>query len=78
MTDSIRSFAELTDRRVLDVEPKRLEIVTLSRSRTPREMVGAYNATVPAETLALINHTNVDTRLPAGRRVKVVTGGELP
>jgi len=78
MSRSVRSFAELTDRRVLDVKPKRLKIVTLSRSRSPREMVGAYNATVPAETLALINHAGVDTRLPSGRRVKVVTGGELP
>ena len=78
MERSVRSFDELTDRRVLDVQPKRLEVVTLSRSRSPREMVGAYNTTEPAETLALINHVAVDTRLPSGRRVKVVTGGELP
>jgi len=78
MSRSLRSFAELTDSRVLNVTPKRLKVVTLSRSRSPREMVSAYNATVTAETLALINHTGVDTKLPSGRRVKVVTGGALP
>ena len=78
MTRSVRSFAELTDSRVLGVKPKRLKVVTLSRSRTPREMVEAYDATVPAETLALINQAGVDEKLASGRRVKVVTGGELP
>ncbi len=78
MARSVGSFAEITDRRVLNVEPKRLKVVTLSRSRSPREMVGTYHATVPAETLALLNHAGVDTKLPSGRRVKVVTGGTLP
>ncbi len=78
MSRSTGSFAELTDQRVLNVEPQRLKVVALSRSRSPREMVAAYSATVDAETLALINRTGVDVKLPSGRRVKVVTGGGLP
>jgi predicted Zn-dependent protease len=78
MSEALNSFERLTDRRYLDVEPKKLSIVNLSRAMTLREFADRYPSTVPLETLAIINETSVDGLLEAGRPAKRVVGGQLP
>jgi predicted Zn-dependent protease len=69
------SFSRLTDRRRLDVQPQRLDLVTLSSSMSFDEFLRRYPSETDAETLALIN--GVDDRgkiLPAGTRLKRIVG----
>jgi hypothetical protein len=42
------------------------------------EFASRHGASVPTETLALINRLDPSARLQAGGSYKVVTGGELP
>ncbi len=74
----LASFHELTDRRALDVQPKRLEVIAVTRSIGLDEFAGDYEATVPSATLALINRLDPDALLQRGRTYKLVTGGRLP
>jgi predicted Zn-dependent protease len=75
---ALASFRELTDRRALDVRPKRLEVIAVTRSTSLEEFAGANEATVPSATLALINRLDPDALLQRGRTYKLVTGGSLP
>lgn len=78
MADAIESFGPVRDPRVLEVEPRRLEIVETPRSMTLSQLAERYPSTVDVETLAVLNATTPDTRLEAGRVVKRVVGGNLP
>ncbi|MCP3979626.1 MAG: M48 family metalloprotease [bacterium] len=71
-------FGRLTDRRALDVKPARLRVVRVGESLTLEAFARRYDASVPVETLALINRLDPGERLRAGGAYKVVTGGELP
>jgi predicted Zn-dependent protease len=75
--DAIHSFAPLTDRRYLEVQPKRLNIVSLERDTTLGEFARAYPSTVEPATLALINGVGTNEPLPVGLAKRVV-GGRLP
>jgi predicted Zn-dependent protease len=75
---TLASFDELTDRQALAVRPKELKVVRVDRAMTLDEFASRHRATVPVETLALINRLDPGARLSAGRSYKVVTGGELP
>jgi len=76
--DSLASFRRLTDRRYLDVQPKRVELVEVPRAMSLEELARRYPSTVEMETLAIINGVGEGERLEAGRLVKRVVGGELP
>lgn len=78
LTTSLASFARLTDRRYLEVDPKRLALVRIDRAMTLEELNGRYPSTVDLPTLALINQVRPGDRLEAGRTYKRVVGGELP
>jgi predicted Zn-dependent protease len=73
---TIASFRRLTDRRYLDVEPRRIDIVDLAQP-TPVSALAARGATVSADVLALINGVPAGGTVPAGR-AKTVVGGRLP
>jgi predicted Zn-dependent protease len=75
---TVESFRPETDRRLLDVQPKRLEIVSLPAAMTLEELARRYPSTVDLSTLALINQADAGTRFAAGEEVKRVVGGELP
>jgi predicted Zn-dependent protease len=75
---SLRSFRNLTQRRYLDVEPKRVDVVRLDRAMTLAEFHRRYPSTVELGALAILNGVAEGDRLPAGTRVKRVVGGELP
>ena len=78
MQASMTSFARVTARRYLEVEPKTLEIVELPRAMTFSEFTSSYPSNVEADQLAIINGVGMDTKLEKGRLVKRVVGGELP
>jgi predicted Zn-dependent protease len=75
--DSIRSFAPLREQRYLDVQPKRIDLVSLDREMNAAEFARAYPSTVEAGTLALINGVGSNEPLPRGLAKRVV-GGRLP
>jgi predicted Zn-dependent protease len=77
MAEALNSFRRLTDRRYLDVQPKRLAIVNVPRAMSLRDFADRYPSTVPLETLAIINETTVDGMVEPGPAKRVV-GGELP
>jgi predicted Zn-dependent protease len=77
MNQTVSSFERLTDRRYIDVEPRRLAIVDLPRAMSLRQFADRYPSTVPLETLATINETTVDGTVEAGPAKRVV-GGRLP
>lgn len=79
MARALGSFQPVRDRRILEVEAPRLDIVDLPRAMSLREFAERYPSTVDLETLARINAVeSVDARLEAGRPVKRVVGGRLP
>jgi predicted Zn-dependent protease len=73
----IRSFNRLSERRYLDVQPKRVELVTLREPMPVHGFASRYPATVSADVLALINGVPAGGTLPTGS-AKTVVGGRLP
>jgi predicted Zn-dependent protease len=78
ISDSISTFERVTDRNALNVQPKRLDVVSIPSSMTLDEFARRYPSTVDTATLAIINQADQNTRFPAGTEVKRVVGGELP
>ncbi|HEX9940836.1 MAG TPA: M48 family metalloprotease [Thermoanaerobaculia bacterium] len=78
LSSSLGSFERVTDRRALDVQPKRVDVVSLREPMTLEEFARRYPSTVDLETLAIINQADTNTRFPAGAELKRVVGGELP
>ncbi len=76
--EAIGSFDNLTDRRYLDVQPRRIEIVPLRESMTVAAFKARHPTPVSADVLALINGVAAGGTLPAGEPVKTVVGGRLP
>jgi predicted Zn-dependent protease len=76
--ESLLTFGPLTDRRYLDVQPKRVKIVSVPQPITVDELGRRNGATVTADVLALINQVAPGATLPAGPPAKVVIGGRLP
>lgn len=74
--DSMRSFAALTERSALDVEPTRLDVIRVDRTATLRRIYETYYAgstpAVPVEQIALINQLEPESRILAGTRVKMI------
>ncbi len=76
LSAAVSSFAPLRDRSMLDVQPRRLELVTLDRDMTVAEFSRRFPSTVPESTLALVNHLRANETLKAGKLVKRVVGGK--
>jgi predicted Zn-dependent protease len=72
---ALNSFGALTDRAILSIEPRRVDIVTLRRAMTVAEFAREYDSPIPIEELALINQVEgPGSRLAAGTLVKRVIG----
>lgn len=78
LSDSLLSFGRLTDRRYLDVAPKRVDLVRIDRDMSIEEFERRYPSTVDLQTLSIINHVDAGERLRSGQSYKRVVGGELP
>ena len=75
---SLATFSRLTDRRYLDVQPKRIDLVRIDRDMPLEEFNRRYPSTVDLPTLAIINHVDAGDTLRSGQEYKRVVGGELP
>jgi predicted Zn-dependent protease len=75
---ALRSFAPLRDARYLDVQPKRIDLVTLDREMALQDFARAYPSTVEVGTIGLINGVGTNQLLPGGELAKRVVGGRLP
>lgn len=78
MEGSVGSFKRLTQRRYLDVEPARVEIVRLDRAMTLAEFDRRYPSSIELSKLAIVNGIAEDARLERGMSLKRIVGGELP
>jgi predicted Zn-dependent protease len=74
---SIRSFAVLTDERMLSVQPMRINIVTLDQPMTFEEFVSRYPSSISTESLALINQVNSGDTFEKGAKLKQVVGEKI-
>jgi predicted Zn-dependent protease len=72
---AIGSFDRVTERRVLDVQPARLRIVTVPAGMTVAEFGRRYASTVSVQTLALINGVSDPNQPLRDRLAKQVVGG---
>jgi predicted Zn-dependent protease len=75
---AIRSLAPLTDRRLLDVSPHRIQIVRLPRAMSFSQFAQQYPSSVPIDNVRLANQVSQDEMLQAGRLMKRITGGRVP
>jgi predicted Zn-dependent protease len=74
--EALRSFAPVTDSRLLDIRPNRINIVRLGRATTFEDFNRRYPSVVSAEEIALLNRvTGPGSRLRAGGRMKRVVKG---
>ena len=73
---SLGSFGPVTDPRILNVQPNKVTVVTLPQAMTLTEFAQRYPSTIPVAELAIVNQIeNPNATLPAGTRVKQVSGG---
>jgi predicted Zn-dependent protease len=75
---SLTSFAKVTDRRYLEVEPATIDVVELRESMNLSQFNDQHPSTIKIEQLAIINGVGMDEIMDPGRLVKRVVGGELP
>lgn len=75
LSNSLASFERVTDRSLLNVQPARLDVVSLPSPMTLDEFNRRYPSNVDLDTLAIINDAERNTRFPAGTEVKRVVGG---
>ena len=73
---AVASFSRETDSAVLNVQPRRLKIVDLTRATTFEALLRDYPSSVVPQTVALINHLQGASRLAAGDQFKRVVGGQ--
>ncbi|MDQ3950767.1 MAG: M48 family metalloprotease [Gemmatimonadota bacterium] len=74
--EALRSFGPVTDARLLDVRPNRINIVRLGRPTTFEDFNRRYPSAIDAEEVALLNRVSGPrTRLRAGGRMKRVVKG---
>lgn len=71
---TISSFAPVTDAQVLNVQPQRLDIVTVSQAMSLNSYVQQNPQPVDVDVLARLNRTQPGAVLSAGTRLKLVVG----
>jgi predicted Zn-dependent protease len=72
------SFRAVSDRRYLDVSPKRVRLVTLDERMTLAMFNQRHPSTVDLTTLAIVNGVQENVMLERGTLVKRIVGGKLP
>lgn len=75
---TLRSFGRLSDPAILNVQPQRVDVITVDRRTTIGQLAQQRPSPVPVATLALINQIDATTPLEPGRIVKWVVGQPLP
>lgn len=72
---ALGSFARETDPNVLNVQPRRLDLVSVDRPATLDVLNREYPSTVPPQLVGLINDLHGNATVPAGEMFKRVVGG---
>ncbi len=75
MEASIRSFKALTDATLLNVQPARVQLVTISEAMTGQTFVQRYPSSIEADHVYIINGIDATTSVPRGTILKRVVGG---
>lgn len=75
VTAALRSFRAVTDPAILEMQPRRVEVVEVPRVMTFQEFLREYPSTVPDETMGTINHLEPGDRVVRGTLLKRVVGG---
>jgi predicted Zn-dependent protease len=75
LSQAVQSYGPLRDRSALEVEPRRVRVVPVSGELTVEEFTRRNPSSVPAATVALINHLTPGDTLKAGQLAKQVVGG---
>lgn len=75
MDQSIRSFRALIDPALSNVQPARVQLVTLSEGMTGEVFVQRHPSSIAAEQVYIINGIEASTTLPRGMVLKRVVGG---
>jgi predicted Zn-dependent protease len=75
LSSALGSFTRVTDRRLLNVDPQRIDVISLPSAMTLQEFERRYPSSVDLQTLAIINQAQPSTRFNAGDEVKRVVGG---
>ena len=78
MEAKLATFRAVTDRRYLDVKPKRVELVELPQRMTLAGFNQRYPSTVDLTALAIANGVDENVMLDKGTLIKRIVGGELP
>lgn len=71
---TISSFARVTDTAVLNVQPMRLDIVTVPEAMSLNSYYQRYGAPIPVEELAQLNRRAPGAVVSAGSKIKTVVG----
>ena len=74
---SLASFDRERDQQVLNIQPKRVDVVKIREGMSLPTFAREYPSSVPVETLALINHLDSRAQLSSGETLKRVTGGQV-
>ncbi len=72
---SLQSFARVTDSRVLNMQPARVQIVEVPRGMSLREFDESYPSSIDLKKVAILNQLSPDAQLSRGDLVKRVVGG---
>ncbi len=72
------SFDRLTDRTALAVEPMRIDILTVQRQTSLRDMAAARPAPISVDELSIMNGVEVGQAIPPGTTIKWVVGEAPP
>lgn len=75
MDAAIRSFRDLTDPALINVQPAKVQLVTLTEGMTGQTFAQRYPSSIPVEQMYIINGIEATTNLPRGMQVKRVVGG---
>jgi len=76
--NSLRSFRVLSDRNILQVEPARLRVVTVTRATDLASFLASQGAGDRADLVRRLNRLEGNPSLPAGRKLKIPLGGVIP
>ena len=65
-------FNRLTERRILDIQPVRLDVIAAPRTDTFRNLLpSSLPMNITAEEMAIVNQVELDEQIPAGRPLKI-------
>lgn len=68
-----RGFRQLTDRRILNVQPDRLDIVSVNRTADFQTLLpGSLPSQFDPEDVAIMNQLQLNTQVRAGDRIKLI------